>query len=177
MMTIVFIFFFLVISDGAASTKGSLLKFSSRDEQVDMAGYGEKKVSTVLAVGSVSCAARFLHGDHHQLHAWPVSGALIGVKRHTNKNKISSNWTRGVTDEFGDFIIDLPSHLHAIPDLPEECSVRLLRAPRSSLCRPARGHKHKRLRLASAGDGVRTYKAGNIRQMLMLQSSRLAMDY
>lgn len=23
----------------------------------------------------------------------------------------------GVTDEFGDFMIDLPSHLHAIPNL------------------------------------------------------------
>ncbi|XP_030533403.2 uncharacterized protein LOC115742974 [Rhodamnia argentea] len=174
-MTILFIFFFLMISDGAASTKGSLLEFSSRDELVEMAGYGEKKVSTVLVAGSVSCAARSLGDAHHQLPAWPVSGALVGVKCHTSKNKISSNWTRGFTDEFGDFMIDLPSHLHAIPDLPEECSVQPLRLPRSSLCRPARGHRHKRLRLASVRDGIRTYRAGNIRLVLM-QSSRNALD-
>ncbi|XP_030456892.2 uncharacterized protein LOC115677821 [Syzygium oleosum] len=175
-MTIFFIFFFLVISDGAASMEGLPLEFSSRDELVEMAGYGEKKVSTVLVAGSVSCEGRFLGDARHQLHAWPVSGALVGVKCRTSKNEISLAWTRGIADEFGDFTIDLPSHLHAIPDLPKECSVELLRVPRSSLCRPARGHRRKRLRLASVRDGVRSYEVGNIRLMLM-QSSRLAMEY
>ncbi|KAK3433619.1 hypothetical protein EUGRSUZ_L00154 [Eucalyptus grandis] len=175
-MTIFFIFFiFLVVSDGAASTEGSLLEFSSQDELVEMAGYGVKKVSTVLVAGSVSCVARLPGAAHHRLHAWPVSGALVGVKCQKSKSRISSNWTRGSTDEFGDFTMDLPSHLHAVPDLPKKCSVRLLRVPRSSPCRPTHGHRHKRLKLASVRDGVRTYKAGNIRLVLM-QSSRLAMD-
>ncbi|KAF8032106.1 hypothetical protein BT93_D1120 [Corymbia citriodora subsp. variegata] len=171
----IFFFFLLVISHGAASTEGSLLKFSSQDELVEMAGYGMKKVSTVLVAGTVSCVPHLLGNAHHRLHAWPVSGALVGVKCRTSKNKISSNWTRGFTNEFGDFEIDLPSHLHAIPDLPRKCSVRLLRAPRSSPCRPAHGQRRKRLRLASVLDGVRTYKAGNIR-LVLVRSPRLAMD-
>ncbi|PRQ28210.1 hypothetical protein RchiOBHm_Chr5g0000571 [Rosa chinensis] len=56
---------------------------SSRKDLVQIAGYGEEKLSTVLITGSVHCEeACSLSDDHehqaHQLHlhAWPVSGSV-----------------------------------------------------------------------------------------------------
>lgn len=52
-----------------------MLQLSSRDEVVQMAGYGEEKLSTVLITGSVNCQARFHNGD--QPHAWPIPGQIL----------------------------------------------------------------------------------------------------
>lgn len=70
---------------------------------------------------------------------------------------------RGVTDEFGDFMVDLPSQLHAIPNLEKVCTVKIHRIPKASLCRPTHVKRHKGLSLSSFGNGIRTYSAGNIR--------------
>lgn len=49
----------------------------SREDMVQIAGYGEEKLSTILITGLVQCEA-CLHDHHDQdqapLHAWPVSG-------------------------------------------------------------------------------------------------------
>ncbi|KAI3434152.1 uncharacterized protein J3R85_006796, partial [Psidium guajava] len=132
-----------------------------RDEMVEMAGYGEEKLSTVLVTGSVLCDG-CLRGDS-QLRAWPVSGASVAVNCRTDDKESKSSRTHGMTDENGDFFIDLPSELHAIPNLDKRCLVNLVRMPRNSLCRPAHIRKHKRMRLSSVGNGIRTYEAGTIR--------------
>jgi hypothetical protein len=45
---------------------------SSRDEVVEIAGYGEEKLSTVLITGSLHCGA-----NNHHPHAWPIPGIYI----------------------------------------------------------------------------------------------------
>lgn len=79
-----------------------------------------------------------------------------------SSGKSNKSWARGSSDEYGDFFIDLPSHLHAIPNLEKVCSVRVLQLPKGSLCRPAFTGKHKGLKLVSIGDGARAYTADDI---------------
>ncbi|XP_010087660.2 uncharacterized protein LOC21393901 [Morus notabilis] len=137
-----------------------LFESYSREELVKIAGYGEEKLSTVLITGSVHCEACL---NEAQLYAWPVSGALVAVNCHINGKKGKSSWTKCVTDEYGDFAVDLPSNLHAIPNLDRKCSVKVLRVPKNSLCRPANVRRNKGLRFLSVGNGIRTYDAGAIR--------------
>ncbi|KAG5011328.1 hypothetical protein HKD37_07G020544 [Glycine soja] len=155
----------LIASPAAGENNHPLLELlSSRDEVVQIAGYGEEKLSTVLITGSVNCEAP--HQPQPQPHAWPVQGASVAVncQSHGRKWKGKSMVARGVTDEFGDFMIDLPSHLHAIPNLEKVCTVKIHRIPKASLCRAAHVmKKHKGLTLSSFGNGFRTYNAGNIR--------------
>ncbi|GKD15267.1 non-classical arabinogalactan protein [Tanacetum coccineum] len=93
-------------------------------------------------------------------------GALVGVScRHTSvnrKTRKSSNWvvTKGKTDHYGDFHIDLPSHLHAIPNTEKRCFVRVLGLPKKSRCHQSAltNYKHKRIELlSSSGNGIRAY--------------------
>lgn len=49
-----------------------LLDLSSRDEVVQMAGYGEEKLSTVLITGSLHCESPF-----HNADAWPIPGMYL----------------------------------------------------------------------------------------------------
>ncbi|XP_045815178.1 uncharacterized protein LOC123908549 [Trifolium pratense] len=132
---------------------------SSREEVVEIAGYGEKKLSTVLITGSLHCEANN--------HAWPIPGALVAVncESHASERKGKSMVAKGVTDEFGDFMVDLPSYLHAIPNLEKICRVKVHRVPKGLLCRPARHvKKHNGLfKLSTIGNGIRTYDAGNIK--------------
>ncbi|KMT04366.1 hypothetical protein BVRB_8g184390 [Beta vulgaris subsp. vulgaris] len=139
------------------------LEMSSRDEIVQLAGYGEEKLSTVLITGGVvcnkACLATKHSSNHHQLQLspQPISGALVGVACHTKKDK-STHWVKAVTDNFGDFTIDLPSHLHGIPDLDKACSVKILDLPKDSSChQSASASKHKEIKLASTRNGKRTY--------------------
>ncbi|CAL0334544.1 unnamed protein product [Lupinus luteus] len=145
-----------------------LLELPSRDEVVEMAGYGEEKLSTVVVTGSVNCEVTTFHsGGAIQPHAWPIKGVLVSVSCHSHssstKRKSKSMVAQGVTDEFGDFIVDIPSHLHAIPNLEKICRVKVLRIPKGSLCQQAHVKRQKGLRLQSFGNGIRAYSAGNIR--------------
>ncbi|ESW26040.1 hypothetical protein PHAVU_003G086700 [Phaseolus vulgaris] len=159
--TLVTLLFIFVLASLAAGEDNPLLELlSNRDEVVHIAGYGEEKLSTVLITGSVSCEAP------HQLHAWPLQGAWVGLKCQRHGRKWKGKWStvaRGVSDEFGEFIVDVPSHLHAIPNFEKECSVRIDRIPKASLCRAVGVKKQKGLSLSSFGNGIRTYNAGNIR--------------
>ncbi|KAJ6317068.1 hypothetical protein OIU78_020198 [Salix suchowensis] len=47
-------------------------EFSNREELVQLAGYGEERLSTVLVTGTVLCEA-CLHGGTQLIHARPVS--------------------------------------------------------------------------------------------------------
>ncbi|KAL5771741.1 hypothetical protein ACOSP7_015895 [Xanthoceras sorbifolium] len=190
LMMIVSVFFFLLLllqappisaaeDDGTSSGGGRgddndlmikpFYELSTREEMVQMAGYGEEKLSTVLVTGTVFCEA-CLHGET-QLRAWPISGALVTVYCHSSQKKTMTR-TQAFTDEYGDFIIDLPSHLHAVPNLDKSCSVKVHRVPKNSLCRPAYGKKHNGLTLSSVGNGIRTYATEQIR-LLHLTSKPL----
>ncbi|GAY35414.1 hypothetical protein CUMW_016200 [Citrus unshiu] len=156
----IIIIFLLEGSMAEEEEMSSSYELSTREELVQMAGYGEEKLSTVLVTGSVLCEA-CLHGQDDQLRAWPITGALVSVYCHNSHRKIISK-TQTFTDEYGDFMIDLPSHLHATPNLDKTCSVKVLRLPKNSHCRPAYVKKHKGLKLSSVGNGIRTYAAGRI---------------
>lgn len=60
---------------------------SSQEDMVQIAGYGEEKLSTVLITGSVHCeeACNNLHAQTHHpdyqlhLHAWPLSGLCLST--------------------------------------------------------------------------------------------------
>lgn len=92
-----------------------------------------------------------------------LPGALLAISCKTDKRKGKSSWAKGSTDEYGDFIIYLPSHLHAIPNLDRSCLIRVLRLPKNSRCQPALTTKHRGIRFSSMGNGIRAYTAGNIR--------------
>ncbi|GMI72253.1 hypothetical protein HRI_000894600 [Hibiscus trionum] len=128
----------------------------SREEMVQLGGYGEDKLSTVLITGSVVCQAC----HHHR--SWPIPGAMVAFKCET-LSKIKSSTIQTTTDEYGDFTIDLPSHLHGTTNLEKMCSVEIIRIPKKSMCQPTLVKKHKRLTLSSIRNEIRTYTVGKIR--------------
>lgn len=98
------------------------------------------------------------------------TGAMVAVACKAEgggrRRRRRVNYAEGTTDEFGEFIIDLPSQLHAMPKLEEACVVRVLRMPRNSPCRHlARGLNPaaKRIRLSSVGNSIRVYTTGMVR--------------
>ncbi|KVH88506.1 Pollen Ole e 1 allergen/extensin [Cynara cardunculus var. scolymus] len=92
-----------------------------------------------------------------------LTRASVVVACRANKK---TSKVRGKTDPYGDFLIDLPSHLHAIPNMENRCIVRIVGVPKKSLCHrafAARKHKAGRIKLSSSspGDGIRTYSVGH----------------
>ncbi|KAL3519265.1 hypothetical protein ACH5RR_017414 [Cinchona calisaya] len=143
-----------------------VVELSSREELVNLAGYGEEKLSRVTISGKVLCHANCVD-DHHHHHAQPlpaaanpVSGACVMVFCGT-RGKSRNSWAQGTTDEYGDFLIDLPSHLHAIPNLEKVCLLKV-HIPKNSACRPAFTGKHRGIKLLSVMDGSRVYTANTI---------------
>ncbi|KAG9443557.1 hypothetical protein H6P81_014897 [Aristolochia fimbriata] len=139
----------------------------TRDELVQEAGYGEEKLSSVLVAGTVVCDA--CPDGEDELRPWPVEGALVGItckNRRENTRKVSSynmNEAKGTTDEYGDFLIHLPSHLHANPNLEQTCTARVLHLPKHSPCRRrAISRRRKAITFSSAGNGIRAYTTGTI---------------
>ncbi|KAL8469221.1 hypothetical protein ACS0TY_032159 [Phlomoides rotata] len=155
---IVFVFIVvLVFVESRVSANFDLMgELSGREEWVNWAGYGEQKLSTVVVGGTILC-----HGADAKhktsLHPYPVSGAKVAVLCGTSKA-----WGDGSTDSSGNFLIDLPSHLHAIPNLEKVCCVNVVHLPETSPCRSG---LHKGIKLSSIGDGTRTYTAHNIHLM------------
>ncbi|KAK6932865.1 hypothetical protein RJ641_002489 [Dillenia turbinata] len=161
------IFAIFVRTAKAAGQENPLVDLSKREYLVELAGYGEEKLSTVLVSGAVLAYACL--DEENKIYPLPVSGALVSVTCQTSRNtKSSSAQAQAMTDEYGDFIIDLPSHLHAIPDLDKACLVSVLRVPEDSACPRFLVRKPKAIWLSSAGNGIRTYTAGEIR----IQDSR-----
>ncbi|XP_057462451.1 uncharacterized protein LOC130752649 isoform X1 [Actinidia eriantha] len=163
LMVFVFISFLFLLATPAMAQRqiNPLVELSSGEKLEEMAGYGEKKLSTVMVSGTVLCEA--CSNDQNGLtNPQTVSGALVAVSCHTTQKTSKSNWVEIRTDEFGDFLIDLPSHLHAIPYLDKKCLVKILQLPKNSPCHPAFTGKQTGLKLSSAANGIRTYTAENL---------------
>ncbi|KAJ4981913.1 hypothetical protein NE237_032750 [Protea cynaroides] len=173
----ILIFIFIITVKLRSSTarpekESPFVELFTHAELVETAGYGEAKLSSVLVTGEVLCNGR-MDGDDEP-HATPVSGAKVAVtcKSKTQKMK-KPDTTEALTDEYGDFMIDLPSHLHAIPNLEKECFLKVLSQPEHSPCNRAIIRKPQGLRLASIGNGIRTYTTGTITLYQPHQTSNL----
>ncbi|KAF9610101.1 hypothetical protein IFM89_019966 [Coptis chinensis] len=160
--------FFMVTS---SVTGNPLAELSTRSELVELAGYGEEKLSSVIVTGTVGCEA-CLDNREAETYAWPVTGALVAISCKSGRRKMKVNdWAQEITNEYGDFLIDLPSHLHAIPYLERACVVKVLRVPKNSPCKRIRVRQSNKIELSSVGNNIRTYTAGSIR---LHQTSKLS---
>ncbi|KAM3201593.1 hypothetical protein T459_29093 [Capsicum annuum] len=166
-MNFIFFFFsFFIVETLGVSILESIIM---RDDMIKMAGYGEEKLSNVFIYGKVVCHEENYHDcnnivkddNNFELGSRPMSGASIGVFCGSS-GKTRRSWARNTTDEDGEFLIDLPSHLHAIPNLEKTCCVKVLHLPRDTICRHAFRGQHKGLELASIGEGIRTYTTQTI---------------
>ncbi|CAN6470623.1 unnamed protein product [Victoria cruziana] len=128
-----------------------IASITERDVLASSAGYGEEKLSSVLVMGSVVCKP--CGGAIPEI----ASGATVVVKCRRGKRRIR---TRALTDEYGDFTIELPSEAHAWPRLEKSCRVRVHRLSRKSACYPRFSDQPTALSLSSVGNGVRAYDAG-----------------
>ncbi|KAJ0236766.1 Pollen Ole e 1 allergen and extensin family protein [Hirschfeldia incana] len=135
--------FMLALGEAAGDRMGW-----SRKEMVEIAGYGEHKLSSVLVTASLLSSS-----------SSPIPGATVGIKCHTGSRK-RSEWIKAVTNELGKFTIDLPSHLHAIPDLDKVCSIKLLSVPKPYQCSTTKSQRG--IKLVSSSNGLRVYRSGNI---------------
>ncbi|CAI9756683.1 unnamed protein product [Fraxinus pennsylvanica] len=149
---------FFCLGMAMAGQENSIIEPSSREDSVNWAGYGEEKLSTVVINGKVICHSKA------SMRMNPISGASVAVLCGTN-GATSKSWAEGTTDDHGEFFIDLPSHLHAIPNLESICCVKVHHLPESSPCRQSFTEKHKGIKLTSIGEGIRTYTTHNIRLM------------
>ncbi|XP_042488896.1 uncharacterized protein LOC122069029 [Macadamia integrifolia] len=147
------------------------LEVSLHKEFVQMFGYGEERVSSVLVAGSLLCDTCL--DDKTEAESSPISGARVAIKCKIGRKMRKSIWARGRTDEFGDFIVHLPSRLHAIPRLEKLCFVKVLALPRNSPCGHLLPGKPKPIRLSSVGNGIRTYTPGKMRFQPLYKASRL----
>ncbi|KAL0761151.1 hypothetical protein Bca101_077301 [Brassica carinata] len=114
---------------------------------VEMAGYGEQKLSSVIIAGSLLC---------------DTSRATVAIKCHTGYKR-RSKWIKAVTDDLGEFEIDLPSQLHAIPDMENTCVVKPVHVPKLYRCNHRSTNTHKRIKLVSSTNGFRVYTSGKIK--------------
>ncbi|KAL7615754.1 uncharacterized protein LOC111905485 [Lactuca sativa] len=159
-MAIMLFIFFIFLRPPTTTARNPLAEVSSDDFLRSAAGYGEEKLSTVVVGGSLLCDV-FLDGISN-LQSNPITGASMMVSCNTGKKTSKSDWTKGRTDEYGDFLIDLPSHLHAVPNIEKKCIVRILHLPKTSPCHQALNGHHTRIKLSSVKNGFRTYTTHNI---------------
>ncbi|KAG2264626.1 hypothetical protein Bca52824_071705 [Brassica carinata] len=138
---------FLFLFQGAFAAAG---KIWSRTEMVEMAGYGEQKLSSVIIAGSLLC-------DTSRPH---LPSIAIPVPHWIQRR---SKWIKAVTDDLGEFEIDLPSQLHAIPDMENTCVVKPVHVPKLYRCNHRSTNTHKRIKLVSSTNGFRVYTSGKIK--------------
>ncbi|XP_073279618.1 uncharacterized protein [Primulina huaijiensis] len=139
---------------------------------VNWAGYGEEKLSTVVISGKLLCHESTAANAITSVHPNPVSGASVAVFCGISGRKTKKTMAKGSTDRYGEFQINLPSHLHAIPNLEKVCFVKAIHIPKSSSCRQAFTGKHKGIKLISVGEGIRTYTTHNIHLMFKTSKGR-----
>ncbi|CAA2981878.1 Hypothetical predicted protein [Olea europaea subsp. europaea] len=165
LVNMIFFIFLLLLCPGTLSTAAgqekSIIELPTVNEDlVNWAGYGEEQLSRVLITGELLC-----HGDRNHkdsVHPLPVSDASIAVFCGTSSSETRKSYAMGKTNGYGEFHIDLPSHLHAIPNLEKICLVKVLHLPKTCSCRHAFTGKHKGIELTSIGEGIRTYTAHKI---------------
>ncbi|XP_043718680.1 uncharacterized protein LOC122666698 [Telopea speciosissima] len=171
MNLVVFLIISIAMEPSTAAREHPLLERYTRNSLVDMAGYGEERLSSVLVAGSLLCDA-CLDGKT-ETRSWPISGARVAITCKIGRKMRKSIWARGKTDEYGDFIVHLPSHLHAIPRLEKVCFVKVLGLPKISPCGHLLPGKPKGIKLSSVGNGIRTYTPGKMRFQSLYKASRL----
>ncbi|KAL0693255.1 hypothetical protein Bca4012_060435 [Brassica carinata] len=153
-------------------------KIWSRKDMVEMAGYGEQKLSSVIITGSlllcdtsrsIAIPGPVLHASlcfllpSEDLHDDPShTGATVAIKCQTGYKR-RSKWIKAVTDDLGEFEIDLPSQLHAVPDLENTCAIKPIHVPELYRCHLNSTNTHKRIKLVSSTNGFRVYTSGKIR--------------
>ncbi|PIA25892.1 hypothetical protein AQUCO_10400003v1 [Aquilegia coerulea] len=163
---------FLMVTHKATARpeNNPLVELSSRSELVELAGYGEEKLSSVVVTGTVVCEACLARETG--VYAYPVSSAMVAVSCKNGRGIMKkNNWVQETTNEYGDFMIDLPSRLHAIPSLHKACVVKVLRLPKDSPCKRFPIGKAKTIKLLSNRNNLRTYSVGSIR---LQQTSKLS---
>ncbi|CAH9112131.1 unnamed protein product [Cuscuta epithymum] len=157
--------FFIILDSPAIGDH--MVQLSNSEEEVHMAGYGEEKISIVLIDGVVlcnSCGGDKNRETRNRLRRHlprPVSGAFVSVFCGGLKEE---SWATNITNEYGEFVIDLPSEFHAMPELEKMCLVKVIRLPQDSVCHnPSFVEKHKNIKLATIHDiGFRRYTTHNI---------------
>uniref|UniRef100_A0A0E0M6F9 Uncharacterized protein n=1 Tax=Oryza punctata TaxID=4537 RepID=A0A0E0M6F9_ORYPU len=137
--------------------------YFSPAELVRIAGYGEEPVSTVIVSGQVVCELS-LRPPGSDLLSIELPGATVGVACETGGIKTMVNSVFTITDENGNFTIELPSRFHATPNLEKACSVKVLQLPLDCVCwlRHSPSYYHG-IQLSSSEDGIRSYTTGVIR--------------
>ncbi|RZC65884.1 hypothetical protein C5167_009576 [Papaver somniferum] len=157
------LFLLSVQYSAVAGQENPLFESSNHLEMVQLAGYGHDKLSSVLVSGTVLCGA-CLPGEADEDRSSPIADAAVAVTCKTGGKRKKHCEAKGVSDEYGEFIIDLPSELHAHPNLDKVCTVRVTSLPKNSPC----SHHHfllrkpKVIRLASVGNSIRMYTAGTM---------------
>ncbi|KAL5715608.1 hypothetical protein ACHQM5_017406 [Ranunculus cassubicifolius] len=107
--------------------------------------------------GKVVCKACF--DVERGLHTLQASGAMVAISCRHGKRMMN---IQNRTNEFGEFIIELPSQLHGIHHLEKACVVDVVELHQNSPCRlPIR--RLKKIKLLSNRNNVRTYTTGKIR--------------
>ncbi|XP_020582343.1 uncharacterized protein LOC110025969 [Phalaenopsis equestris] len=154
----------------AATAKEDLTWLLSRGELVRLAGYGEERLSSVIVTGSLQYQARSFSSGSIYLTTSYAKGVKVAVTCKNEEGRMRrSNFAYGRTDAFGDFIINIPSHLHAVPKFEDSCSVRILGPQKKysqsyhqiiSVLNPIR------IKLSYAGNDVRVYSTGTVRTSL-----------
>lgn len=148
---------------GAPST--SMEAYFSAEELVRIAGYGEEPVSTVLVSGQILCVLCLRPGSDLLTFQLPGSKVAVTCKSEgPNTSTMAANSAFATTDESGNFTIELPSRLHATPNLEDACSVTVLTLPPDSACHAGHspGSPYRLQPSSSEEDGVRTYTTGSI---------------
>ncbi|KAL6546867.1 hypothetical protein OROMI_022588 [Orobanche minor] len=170
-MIVLFVLIIIVYLESptvATGKSGSVVEdqFPGREDLVKWAGYGEEKLSTVVIHGKLLChggGAREGISNHDPHPNYPVSGATVAVFCGSSARS-KKLWAESSTDSSGNFIIDLPSHLHAIPNLEKLCHVKVVHLPKLiSRCCPPR--RDSTIELTSVGEGIRRYTTNNIFMM------------
>ncbi|KAL0907192.1 hypothetical protein M5K25_025742 [Dendrobium thyrsiflorum] len=161
--------FLLRPSSSAATAEENLMRQLWRAELVRLAGYGEERLSTVLVTGSLLYRARHFSSGSNHLTTSYAKGVKVAVTCKNDKGRMNrrSDFSYGTTDKFGDFIINIPSHLHAIPNFEDSCFVRILKTQRNS------HYYHQitisnpiRIKLSHVGNNIRVYTTGTVRTSL-----------
>ncbi|KAJ8499282.1 hypothetical protein OPV22_009834 [Ensete ventricosum] len=158
-MLMAFLLFVFSTPSAAVMSEGAAMQLAHA-ELVRAAGYGDERLSIVLVTGTVLCSARM----HRSLGLFTsnVPGAKVAVACKTEGRR-NLSWAYGLTDDDGEFIVDLPSHLHANPKLEEDCIVRVLRVPKKgSFCDLVAGVRSNHITLSSVGESIRVYTAGTL---------------
>ncbi|CAI9760228.1 unnamed protein product [Fraxinus pennsylvanica] len=96
-----------------------------------------------------------------------LSRVAVICNTSTKRRKIGA---KGTT-EYGEFIIELPSHLHAIHNLEKLCLVKVFHLPKRSACWQ---EKLEKIELTSTGDGIRSYTTYDMYLMSKLLKVRIS---